>query len=212
MFLLLTYGGAHVANLPGAAITTDSGEQLIDTSNISFKAVSSGIGLIINIWVFFRVSGSAFNPVVSMALVIVGAITPVRGLLYSIAQLLGGMCAAALIDGLMPGPLGCATRLGGGVSIAQGKAVSSPTVDRTGLFLEVFLTAQLVLVILMLAVEKQKSTYLAPVSIGLAVIVGQMVGIYYTGASLNPARTFGPDVIVGFPDYHWIYCIFLSQN
>lgn len=71
-----------------------------------------------------------------------------------------------------------------------------------------FLTAQLVFVILMLAVEKQKSTFLAPVSIGLAVIVGQMVGIYYTGASLNPARTFGPDVIVGFPHYHWIYCIF----
>jgi aquaporin rerated protein, other eukaryote len=71
-----------------------------------------------------------------------------------------------------------------------------------------FLTAQLVFVILMHAVEKQKSTFLAPVSIGLAVIAAQMVGIYYTGSSLNPARTFGPDVIVGFPSYHWIYCIF----
>ena len=88
---------------------------------------------------------------------------------------------------------------------------SNLTVNRIGLFLEAFLTAQLVLVILMLAVEKQKSTFLAPVSIGLSVIVGQMVGIYYTGASLNPARTFGPDLIVGFPHYHWIYCI-LSQT
>lgn len=71
-----------------------------------------------------------------------------------------------------------------------------------------FLTAQLVFVIFMLAVEKHKSTFLASFGIGLAVIVAQMVGIYYTGASLNPARTLGPDVIVGFPHYHWIYCIF----
>ena len=71
-----------------------------------------------------------------------------------------------------------------------------------------FLTAQLVFVIFMLAVEKHKSTFLAAFGIGLAVIVAQMVGIYYTGSSLNPARSLGPDVIVGFPTYHWIYCIF----
>ena len=120
MFLLLTYGGAHVASLPGAIITTQSGEEFIDTSNISFKAFSSGIGLIINIWIFFRVSGSVFNPAVSLALVMVRAITPLRGVLFSVAQMLGGICAAAIIDALMPGPLGCATRLGGGVNISQG--------------------------------------------------------------------------------------------
>ena len=81
-------------------------------------------------------------------------------------------------------------------------------IDHAGVFIEMFLTAQLVFVILMLAVEKQKSTFLAPVAIGLTVIVDQLVGIYYTGSSLNPARSFGPDVIVGFPHYHWIYCIF----
>jgi aquaporin rerated protein, other eukaryote len=126
MFLMLTYGGAHVANLPNATVTTQSGEEFINTSNISFKAVSSGIGLIINIWIFFRVSGSVFNPAVSLALVIAGAITPLRGLLFSIAQLIGAICAAAIIDALMPGPLGCATRLGGGVNIAQGRTASNP--------------------------------------------------------------------------------------
>jgi aquaporin rerated protein, other eukaryote len=70
-----------------------------------------------------------------------------------------------------------------------------------------FMTAQLVLVVFMLAVEKHKSTFLAPIGIGLTLFIGQLVGVYYTGGSLNPARSFGPDVVLGsFPGYHWIYC------
>ena len=70
-----------------------------------------------------------------------------------------------------------------------------------------FLTAQLVLVVFMSAVEKHKSSFLAPIGIGLTLFVGEIVGVYYTGGSLNPARSFGPQVIMGsFPTYHWIYC------
>jgi aquaporin rerated protein, other eukaryote len=70
-----------------------------------------------------------------------------------------------------------------------------------------FLTAQLILMVFMLAVEKHKSTFLAPVGIGLTLFTAHLVGIYYTGAGLNPARSFGPDVVIrDFPRYHWIYC------
>ena len=70
-----------------------------------------------------------------------------------------------------------------------------------------FLTAQLVLAVFMLAVEKHKSTFLAPVGIGLTLFVAEIAGVYYTGGSLNPARSFGPDFVTGsFPSYHWIYC------
>jgi aquaporin rerated protein, other eukaryote len=72
----------------------------------------------------------------------------------------------------------------------------------------VFLTAQLVLTVYMVAVEKHKSTFLAPLAIGLALFVAHLAGIHFTGASLNPARSFGPDLVAGdFPYYHWIYCI-----
>jgi aquaporin rerated protein, other eukaryote len=71
-----------------------------------------------------------------------------------------------------------------------------------------FLTTLLVLTILMLAVEKHKATYIAPVGIGLALFICHLAGIYFTGASMNPARSFGPQVVIGnFPGYHWIYCI-----
>lgn len=43
--------------------------------------------------------------------------------------------------------------------------------------------------------------------IGLALFVAELVGVYYTGGSLNPARSFGPCVVTGiFDREHWIYC------
>lgn len=57
----------------------------------------------------------------------------------------------------------------------------------------------------MLAAEKHKATFLAPVGIGLALFAAELCGVYYTGGSLNPARSFGPAVIKGFKGSHWIY-------
>ena len=70
-----------------------------------------------------------------------------------------------------------------------------------------FLTAQLVMSVFMLAVEKHKATFLAPVGIGLTLFVDHLVGLYDTGCGVNPAKSFGPEVVIGnFPRYHWIYC------
>lgn len=89
-----------------------------------------------------------------------------RGAMVFPAQLVAGIAAAGVVSALFPGPLNCSTRLGGGASIAQ------------GLFIEMFLTAQLVLVIIMLAVVKHKSTYLAPVGIGLTFFVTELIGTH----------------------------------
>lgn len=121
MFLLLSFGGTHIANLPDATVTAQSGAKFIDTPNLMFISISFGLSLIINIWIFFRVSGALFNPAISLALVLANVITPLRGLLMFVAQLLGGIAASALIDGLMPGPLNVGTNLSGGISIAQGR-------------------------------------------------------------------------------------------
>lgn len=102
----------------------------------------------------------------------------VRGLMVFPAQLVAGIASAGVVSALFPGPLNCSTRLGGGTSIAQ------------GLFIEMFLTAQLVLVIIMLAVVKHKSTYLAPVGIGLTFFVTELIGTTLTPTFLSHSVRF----------------------
>lgn len=124
---------------------------------------------------------------------LVGAVTPIKAAIIIPTQLIAGIAAAAVVDALVPGPLTVANSLGNGTSIPQ------------GLFMEMFLTAQLVLTVYFLAVEKHKSTYLAPVAIGISVFIAHIAGTNYTGTSINPARSFGPAVITSFVGYHWIY-------
>lgn len=109
---------------------------------------------------------------VTFGLAIVGVTPPLRSLLLFIAQILGAMASAAVVSALFPGPLNVGTRLAGGTSIAQ------------GLFIEMFLTAELVFTIFMLAAEKHRSTYLAPVGIGLALFIAELTGVYL----LQPCR------------------------
>lgn len=57
----------------------------------------------------------------------------------------------------------------------------------------------------MLAAEKSKDTFIAPIGIGLALFVAEIAGVYYTGGSLNPARSFGPCVAArNFQSYEWV--------
>ena len=90
-----------------------------------------------------------------------------RTILVVPTQLIAGIAAAGVVSALYPGPMTVDTLLGGGTSISQ------------GLFIEVFLTAQLVFVILMLAVEKQRSTYLAPVGIGMTFFLTELSGALF---------------------------------
>ena len=75
---------------------------------------------------------------------VVGAVPWLRGCLVIISQLIGGISAAAVVAALYPGQLNVRTTLGAGTSRTQ------------GLFIEMFLTAELVFTIFMLAAEKHK--------------------------------------------------------
>jgi aquaporin rerated protein, other eukaryote len=196
MFLFLAFAGTQVANTPATTAGSESTDlpQGPNPSQLLYISLAFGFSLAVNAWIFFRVSGGLFNPAVTLGLCLIGAVPWARGGLVFIAQMLGAMASAGVVKGLFPGPLAVTTSLGGTTSLAQ------------GLFIEMFLTAQLIFTIFMLAAEKHKGTYLAPVGIGLSLFIAELAGVYYTGGSLNPARSFGPCVAnTSFPSEHWIY-------
>lgn len=104
-----------------------------------------------------------FNPAVAIAMFATGGINVLRLVLVIIAQLLGSLAAAGLAHGLMPANgFYATTTLNGGISVTQ------------AFFLELFLTAQLVLAIFMLVVEKHRSTSIGCIGIGLALFIAEM--------------------------------------
>lgn len=137
-----------------------------------------------------------FNPAVTIGLVAARAVPLVRGIVVIPAQIVGAVVASVVVKYLFPGPLAVTTTLSAGTTPVQ------------GMFIEMMLTMQLVFTILMLAVEKHRATFLAPLGIGLSLFTAELAGVYYTGGSLNPARSFGPCVANNeFPLQHWIYWV-----
>jgi uncharacterized membrane protein len=77
------------------------------------------------------------------------------------------MCAGGLVQAMFPGGIGqVRTSISPGTSVAQ------------GLFIEMFMTAELTFVVLMLAAEKSKDTFIAPIGIGLALFVAMLGGTF----------------------------------
>jgi aquaporin related protein len=181
LFLFFAFSGTQVANTvdPNAIATPGA-----DTSRLLYISLAFGFSLGVNAWVFFRISGGLFNPAVScplrltgfaliakqvtLGMCLVGAVPWVRGSLIFIAQLIGGIAAAGIVEVLFPGGLLVRTTLDAGTSVTQ------------GLFIEMFLTAQLVFTIFMLAAEKHKATFIAPVGIGLSLFIAELSGVRQT--------------------------------
>jgi aquaporin rerated protein, other eukaryote len=99
-FLLLGLGGIQAASAESSS--PPSGSTI---EHVLYISTCMGFSLLVSAWLFFRVTGGLFNPNISLALVLVGVIGPVRFVLYCVAQLLGAIAASGLVLALTPGPL-----------------------------------------------------------------------------------------------------------
>nr|OQO23791.1 hypothetical protein B0A51_06740 [Rachicladosporium sp. CCFEE 5018] len=197
MFLFFAFAGTQVANIganDSSASSTTGAATGFSPIVLTYISLSFGFSLMVNVWIFFRISGGLFNPAVTLAMVMVQSLSYTRGMLLLGAQLSGSMFASIIVKVLFPTTFNVRTTLSADTSIAR------------GIFIEAILTAELVFAIFMLAKEKHRATFIAPIGIGLALFIAELVGVFYTGGSLNPARSFGPCVITGIWDKeHWIY-------
>ncbi|KAJ1030422.1 hypothetical protein NDA16_001331 [Ustilago loliicola] len=197
MFLFLAEGGAKTAQLSVSAAQIDTATPL-SNETIMFIALSFGMSLLVSAWMFYRITGGLFNPAITVALWLVGVLTTRRAIILFVSQVLGGIAAAALVLGLTStnSVQSVTTTLQPGINITH------------GFLIEMVLTSILVFSVLMMAVEKHRATYLAPVAIGLTLLACHLFGAVWTGCGMNPARSFGPAVVAGsFNSDHWIYWI-----
>ncbi len=198
--LLLAVAGAAVLslNLPLYA-GTDGRVVLI--------GLSIGLGVIGMIYAFGDISGAHFNPAVTLAMWAAGRFRARDVIPYIVAQLMGGIVAVAAVAGIAYGsPTLWASARAAALS-AQGYAGNgSPyTVGVGSVFLfETVFTFFLVVVILFVTRAENSSKNLAPLGIGLTLAMANLIGIPIDGASVNPARSFGPAILsAAWPASTW---------
>ena len=177
---------------------------MLETTNGAFGyveivgiALAFGIALMAAAYTVGPISGGHFNPAVSIGLALAGRFEWDRVPVYIIAQSIGASIASLLLwfaAGTLQFGLGQTTI---GVFGASGAFV-----------MEAILTFLLVFIILGTTSEKAAAGF-AGIPIGLYLGAAQIVGIPYSGASLNPARSLGPALFVqgAALNQFWLYVL-----
>ena len=164
-------------------------------------ALAHGLALSIAVNNFGGISGAHFNPAVTMAMLVTGRIKAPLAMLYVVAQLLGATVAAVTCREIFPAEAVSAVMLG--IPLPAAWATTG-----TVLCVEFVLTFLLITSIFGTAVdERGKTVKIGGFGIGLTVAFDILAGGPITGASMNPARSFGPALVMGHWDWHWLYWV-----
>lgn len=114
LFLLFAFGGTQAAkiNYVGNDPSPKDPTTAVATPDLLlYISICFGFALTVNVWVFYRVTGALFNPAITFGCILVGGVPPIKGVLIGIAQLIGGIAASGLVEGLTPGTLAVGTSL-----------------------------------------------------------------------------------------------------
>lgn len=162
---------------------------------LGYLGVSFAFGLTVVTMAYAigHISGCHLNPAVSIGLVVGGRFKASELPHYIIAQVLGAILAAFLIQTIASGMEGYA---GGLASNGFGEHSPHHYSMMAALITEVAMTAMF-LFIIMGATDKRAPTGLAPIAIGLTLTLIHMISIPVTNTSVNPARSTGPALLEG---------------
>ncbi len=156
----------------------------------------NGFSVAVMIFAFWAISGAHLNPAVSLGLWLSGRLPGRRLIPYITAQLAGALIAGSVLHGLFR------NHTGEGFSWLGANAPGGPLMQTIGM--EIVLTFFLVYTILLLA-ERRSAGPLFALAVGLYVAAAVALGGDVSGASMNPARSFGPAALAWFWAHHWVY-------
>jgi MIP family channel proteins len=164
------------------------------TGALTHVGIALTFGFIITVMIaaIGHISGAHFNPAVTIAFAVTRHFPWREVMYYVVAQVFGAVLGAITLRFLF-GDIALM-----GATIPAGSALQSFS-------LEVLLTAVLMFVIISVATDTRAIGTPAALAIGLTVALDAMWGGPISGASMNPARSFGPSLIAGMWENQWIY-------
>jgi MIP family channel proteins len=186
-----------VAEFVGAftLIFIGGGAGIVTGQDIVAVALANGLAIGIMVSNLGHISGGHFNPAITLGFVATRRIALPIAIVYWISQFAGAIVAAAILRGLFThaqflGAVPHAAEFGAG----------------KGFVVEIILTFFLVWAVFATAVDPRGAfKSIAGLAIGLTITIDVLMGGSLTGAAMNPARAFGPELLGNFWGEGWIY-------
>lgn len=161
-------------------------------------AFTFGIAVMTAIYSVGHISGAHINPMVTIFLYAIKRFPGRDVVPYIVMQLIGASIAGGLHRLILPE----------GIAVLWGTTLPGAGVGiGTALLVEIVLTFLLAWIIMGAAVDKRAPAGWAGIAIGFVVAIDILIGGPLTGASMNPARSFGPALAAWHWVDHWIYWV-----
>jgi len=225
------FGKALFAELLGTAILvfvgcgscmggddSDSTTELGQQAQFVRIALAFGLTVATLAQTIGHVSGCHINPAVTAGLITGAKVGLLKGLAYIVVQCIGGVLGGAILMAVVPATEKNSTaRLGAYVESVTsvrgrdglGTTTVNPALTSGQAFgVEFLITMVLVLVVFASAADENNKDSVkgsAPLAIGLSITTCHLFAIPLTGSSMNPARSFGSNAVMGVWENHWVY-------
>uniref|UniRef100_A0A3Q4H4Z1 Aquaporin-4 n=1 Tax=Neolamprologus brichardi TaxID=32507 RepID=A0A3Q4H4Z1_NEOBR len=183
----------------GSTINWAAGEEKPPPADLVLISLCFGLTIATMVQCFGHISGGHINPAVTAAMVVTRKLSLAKAVFYVAAQCLGAITGAGILYLVTP------TAVRGSFGVTT---VNSTISVGHGFLVELLITFELVFTVF--ATCDPKRTDLggsASLAIGIAVVIGHLFAIPYTGASMNPARSFGPAMVTLNFENHWVYWV-----
>lgn len=172
----------------GAAVSLNCG---VDAASVVGTAVAFGLSVVAMAYTIGGISGCHINPAITLGVYLSKRMSGKDAAFYILFQIIGAIIAAAVLVGIV-------STAGG---FEDGAATGANTCNfgqLNGFIVETVLTTLFVLVVLGATAKTNGATNnFAGLAIGLSLVLIHLVGIHYTGTSVNPARSIGPALFIG---------------
>lgn len=164
------------------------GVAVVTSADVVATSLAFGLAIVAMAYSIGNVSGCHINPAVSLAMLITKKMSLKDFIGYVVAQFLGAIGGAAILGVLLQSFTSLGTN-----GFGEGHLASTVWI---ALLVETILTFIFVTAILGVT-SKSENSNVAGLVIGLTLVLVHLIGIAFTGTSVNPARSFGPALLVG---------------